>query len=124
MIALKTECNNELVKLLKDFILIKQKECDGIGLESNIDTRSTECNENDNVILLHQHLINQTTDPHVTKIKGALTKKRIKSAIEISKGRNVMGEITNQINVQEVNSGEVTSRSQWKCLSCGKMDHY
>ena len=67
------------MKLLKDFILTKQNNRNGIDSENNIGVRSIESNENndDNIIPLQQHLINQTTDPNVTKIRGAPCKKKI-----------------------------------------------
>ena len=79
--------------------------------------------DNNNVVALQQHLIDQTTNPHVTKIRGAPCKKRIKSAIELSEKKNAIREITSQANIQETNSEEA-SRSQRKCLLCGKPGHY
>jgi hypothetical protein len=69
-IALETGCDNELVKLLKDFILAKQRRRDNIDIEDDISPEDHDRNEsgNVNIIPLQQHLINQTTDPHVTKI--------------------------------------------------------
>jgi hypothetical protein len=87
--------------------------------------RSIESNENnDNIIPLQQHLINQTTDPNVTKIRGAPCKKRLKSAMEVSKRKNPICEITSQINIQNTDDGEGNLRSQRKCLLCGKPGHY
>jgi hypothetical protein len=125
-IALETGSDNELVKLLKDFILIKQRNRDSDDVESEdvVDMESIESNNNNNVISLQQHLIDQTTNPHVTKIRGAPCKKRIKSAIELSGRKNVMREISDQTNIQETNGGEEISRSQRKCLLCGKPGHY
>ncbi|CAG8709273.1 1167_t:CDS:2 [Funneliformis caledonium] len=93
-IALETESDNELVKLLKNFILIKQNNHNGINSKNNIGIESIESNDNnDNIISLQQHLINQTTDPNVTKIRGVLCKRRLKSAIERLKRRNPICEI-------------------------------
>ena len=38
--------------------------------------------------------------------------------------KNAVREITGQANVQETNSEESMSRSQRKCLLCGKPEHY
>jgi len=62
-------------------------------------------------------LIGQITSPHVTKVRGAPSKKRLKSAIEISRKRVPMQEIADESNVQPV-------RQQRRCLLCGKLDHY
>lgn len=124
-IALETRSDNELVKLLKDFILTKQRGRNGSNSENNVDMENSEHNENDgDVIPLQQQLIDQTADPHVTKIRGAPCKKRIKSTIEMSGKKRAMREITSQVNVQETDNGGATSRSQRKCLSCGKPGHY
>ena len=66
-IALETESDNELVKLLKNFILNKQRSRDGNGveLENNV---YVVVESNDQIISLQQNLIDQTTDSHVTKI--------------------------------------------------------
>src|SRR5581483_10423068 len=66
-IALETESNNELVKLLKNFILNKQRnrDSDGVELENNV---YVFVESNNQIVSLQQNLINQTTDPHVTKI--------------------------------------------------------
>ena len=73
---------------------------------------------------MRQQLIDQTTDPYVTKIRGAPCKRRIKSAIEMPARKRVMREITIQDNVQEPDNGGATSRSQRNCGSCGKPGHY
>jgi hypothetical protein len=65
-------------------------------------------------------LIAQITDPHVTKIRGAPCKKRIRSVMEMSKGKRV-GETNNNI---QVNSGEASSKAQRKCLLCDIPGHY
>ncbi|RIA81981.1 hypothetical protein C1645_836088 [Glomus cerebriforme] len=64
-IALETGSDTELVKLLKDFILNKKRNCDGdsIELEDNGDIEN-----NNQIVSLQQNLINQTTNPYVTKI--------------------------------------------------------
>ncbi|EXX76268.1 hypothetical protein RirG_034610 [Rhizophagus irregularis DAOM 197198w] len=90
-IALETGSDTELVKLLKDFILNKQRSRDGDGIESEIINVVVESNSQ--IVSLQENLINQTTNPYVTKIRGAPSKKRIKSAIEIS-GRSVIHDIT------------------------------
>ena len=110
-IALEIGSDNELVKLLKNFILNKQRNCDGDGieLENNV---YVVVESNDQIISLQQNLIDQTTDPHVTKIQGASSKKRIKSAIEILGRKHVIYDITSQTNIQEDNDNSVPSRSQ------------
>jgi len=71
-VALDTKSDNELVRLLKNFISSKKNSNDN-GLEENI---AEESHENDHEIVpLQQHLIAQTTDPHVTRIRGAPCKK-------------------------------------------------
>ncbi|PKK55351.1 hypothetical protein RhiirC2_802628 [Rhizophagus irregularis] len=110
-IALETRSDNELGQ-------------NGSDSENNVDMKNSEHNENDDVIPLQQQLIDQTTDSHVTRIRGALCKKRIKSAIEISGKNRAIREITSQVNVQETDDGGATSRSQRKCLLCGKPGHY
>lgn len=116
-VALETKSDNELIRLLKDFISSKKNRNE----EENV-AENNENNQNDNgIIPLQQHLIPQITNPHVTKIRGAPCKKRIKGATEISKGKTVMREINNI--VQEVDGGEVNSKSR-KCLLCGIPGHY
>ncbi|CAB5359713.1 unnamed protein product [Rhizophagus irregularis] len=115
-VALETKSDNELVQLLKDFISSKKNRNGGV--------RNNENNQDNNEIVpLQQCLIDEVTDPHVTKIRGAPCKKRIKSAIEISNNKRVMREITSEINNNVQNTNE-TSRQQRKCLSCGKAGHY
>ncbi len=65
-------------------------------------------------------MIPQITNPHVTKIRGAPCKKRIKGAMEISKGKTVMHEIN---NIVQIDDREVNSKSR-KCLLCGIAGHY
>jgi hypothetical protein len=66
--------------LLKDFILIKQRNRndDGVELEDNTDMEGIEYNKDDDIISLQQHLIDQTTDPYVTKIVMLQLKKELK----------------------------------------------
>ncbi|PKY30850.1 hypothetical protein RhiirB3_392881 [Rhizophagus irregularis] len=115
-VALETKSDNELVQLLKDFISSKKNRNGGV--------RNNENNQDNNEIVpLQQCLIDEVTDPHVIKIRGAPCKKRIKSAIEISNNKRVMREITSEINNNVQNTNE-TLRQQRKCLSCGKASHY
>ncbi|CAG8662539.1 13577_t:CDS:10 [Gigaspora margarita] len=115
-IALEIKNNDELVQLLKNFISAKRNP----GANNN----SNEIDEN-GIITLNQHLIDQTSDPHVTKIRGAPRKKRIKSAIEMSKMKTVRQEITNRVNNIENNcAGETSLRQQRKRLLCEKPGHY
>ena len=120
-LALETNSDSELIRLLTDFIAIKRQNHNEKGggdnnLEANISRKE------DDIVPLQLDLINQITDPNVTKIRGAPCKKRIKSAIEISKRRGGMEDISN-VNNQE-NIGESSTRSQRRCLLCGKPGHY
>ncbi|POG65005.1 hypothetical protein GLOIN_2v1782279 [Rhizophagus irregularis DAOM 181602=DAOM 197198] len=63
------------------------------------------------------HLIGQITNPNVTKIRGAPSKKRLKSAMELSKKWVPMQENLNDPNYQ-------VAKSQRRCLLCGKPGHY
>ncbi|PKK58495.1 hypothetical protein RhiirC2_796203, partial [Rhizophagus irregularis] len=111
-VALETKSDNELVQLLKDFISSKKNHNGGV--------RNNENNQDNNEIVpLQQRLIDEVTDPHVTKIRGAPCKKRIKSTVEISNNKRVMREITSEINNNVQNTNK-TLRQQRKCLSCGK----
>ncbi|RGB27274.1 hypothetical protein C1646_674125 [Rhizophagus diaphanus] len=77
---------------------------DGYGNHNgNIDDNGNG-NSNDNeieinkgisdIVPLQEHLINNITNPNVTRICGVPSKKKIKSAIESSKKRVVMQEIS------------------------------
>ena len=113
-IALETKSDNELVQLLKNFILSKKNRNEDVTENNN-----NENNHSDNEIVpLQQHLIAQITNPHVTKIRGAPCKKRIKGVMEMSKGKRVGN------NIQEVDSGEASSKAQRKCMLCGIPGHY
>ncbi|PKC70314.1 hypothetical protein RhiirA1_454918 [Rhizophagus irregularis] len=79
-VALETKSDNEFFQLLKNFISSKK----AIIVIYNLEMRS---NDQDNIVPLQQCLIDEITEPHVTKIRGAPCKKRIKSAIEISSGK-------------------------------------
>ena len=118
-VALETKSDNELVRLLKSFISSKKDSNDN-GLEENM---AVESNENGHEIVpLQQHLITQTTDPHVTRIRGALCKKRLKGAMEITKGKKVLHEVINEVNnIQGVEEG---LKSQRRCLMCRIPGHY
>ena len=76
-----------MIQLLTDFIAIKwqnhKKDDNDLqdDLEANINIR------NDDIVLLWKDMIDQITDPNVTKIRETPCKKRMKSAIEISKKR-------------------------------------
>ncbi|RIB03039.1 hypothetical protein C2G38_2289356 [Gigaspora rosea] len=91
-IALETKSDDELVQLLKNFILAKRNP--GANNNSN-EIENSEAQDENGIVTLNQHLIDQTRDPHVTKIRGAPRKKIIKSAIEMSKAKTVGQEITN-----------------------------
>ncbi|CAB5361318.1 unnamed protein product [Rhizophagus irregularis] len=97
-IALETNSDCELIWLLKEFIASKRE-------------RSIEVGDDDN---LEELMI---TDPNVTKIRGAPSKRRLKSVLELSKRRIPMREVT------EINDNQ-TTRVQRKCLLCGQSGHY
>ena len=118
-IALETKSDNELVQLLKNFILSKKNRNEE-NLEEDIAAESNNNKSDNEIVPLQQHLIAQITDPHVTKIRGAPCKKRIRSVMEMSKGKRV-GETNNNI---QVDSGEASSKAQRKCLLCGIPGHY
>ena len=123
-VTLETKSDNELVRLLKDFISSKKNHNEDNfedNFEENVPTENNENIQNDNrIVPLWQHLIPQITNPHVTKIRGAPCKKRIKGAMEISKGKTVMHEIN---NIVQIDDREVNSKSR-KCLLCGIAGHY
>jgi len=119
-IALETKSDNELVQLLKNFILSKKNRNED-NLEENIAAENNSNENNSEIVSLQQHLIPQITDPHVTKIRGAPCKKRIKGVMEMSKGKRV-GETNN--NIQEAGSEEANAKAQRKCLLCGIPGHY
>ncbi|CAB5171958.1 unnamed protein product [Rhizophagus irregularis] len=73
--------------------------------------------EDGSIIPLQKDLIEQITDPRVTKIRGTPSKKRLKSAMEVSRKRILMQEISDESNTQPV-------KQQRRCLSCGKFGHY
>ena len=104
--------------MLKNFILSKKNRNEDVTEDNN-----NENNHSDNeiVVPLQQHMIAQITNPHITKIRGAPCKKRIKGVMEMSKGKRV-GETNN--NIQEVDSGEASSKAQRKCILCGIPGHY
>ncbi len=64
-------------------------------------------------------MIDQITNPHVTKIREVPCKKRIKGGM--SKDKRVMSEINN--NIQEVGE-EASSKAQRKWLLCGIPGYY
>ncbi|PKY34795.1 hypothetical protein RhiirB3_499955 [Rhizophagus irregularis] len=125
-IALETGCDNELVKLLRDFISTKQRSRNAVDLENNMEVENIEYDENqNNILLLQQQLIDITADPYyVTKIQGAPCKKRMKSSIEVMGRKKVMHETSNHVNVQETDDSGGTSKSQRKYLLCKKPGHY
>ncbi|PKY17338.1 hypothetical protein RhiirB3_467899 [Rhizophagus irregularis] len=123
-VALETKTDEELIKILKDFIAAKHEiqsernDHTNNNLEVNNYTEDQSRQDTSNIIIpLQQHLIGQITNPNVTKIRGAPSKKRLKSAMELSKKRVPMQETLNDLNYQ-------VAKSQHKCLLCGKPGHY
>ena len=92
----------------------------------NITENGIADQNNHGLVPLQEHLINQTTNPHVTRIRGAPCKRRMKNGIEMFK------KIRNPMNLMEGNMGETnqtqesnqTGRQQRRCLLCGKPGHY
>ncbi|PKC63175.1 hypothetical protein RhiirA1_464112 [Rhizophagus irregularis] len=118
-IALETNSDHELIQLLKDFIEAKQEK--NVDNNDNVNHDIIEINEsnqeNDNIVLLQKNLIEQITSPYVTKVRGLHQKKRLRSAMEISKRRVLMQEIIDKSNDQPI-------KQQRKCLLYGKFGHY
>ncbi|RIB26622.1 hypothetical protein C2G38_2162830 [Gigaspora rosea] len=106
-IALKTNSDEELIQMLKNFITVKWQTCK--------DSTRSDFNNSYEVVPLQQQLIGQITEPKVVKIRGAPSKKRMKSFTE---------ELGKKVNVQENNYAETSSRAQRKCLLCGAPGHY
>jgi len=125
-IALENNKDGELIQLLKGFITEQQRIHDGEDNTYNI-TENGISDQNDlGLVPLQEHLINQTTNPHVTRIRGAPCKRRMKNGIEMfKKTRNPMNPMegsTNETNqTQESNQ---TGKQQRRCLLCGKPGHY
>ncbi|CAG8819075.1 18499_t:CDS:2, partial [Gigaspora margarita] len=94
-IALETNSDEELIRMLKNFITVKQQTYE--------------------VVPLQQQLISQITEPKIVKIRGAPSKKKMKSFTE---------EMGKKVNVQESNHGKTSSQAQRKCLLCGAPGHY
>ncbi|CAB4395342.1 unnamed protein product [Rhizophagus irregularis] len=120
-VALETNSDHELITLLKDFIESKRKknigDDDDIKENHDIIGINESSQEDGSIIPLQKDLIEQITDPRVTKIREAPSKKRLKSAMEVSKKRILMQEISDESNTQPV-------KQQHRCLSCGKFGHY
>ncbi|PKB95086.1 hypothetical protein RhiirA5_476309 [Rhizophagus irregularis] len=118
-IALETNSNCELIRLLKEFIASKRERSIEVGDDDNLEEINgiERAAQNANIISLQKDLIDQITDPNVTKIRGAPSKRRLKSVLELSKRRIPMREVT------EINDNQ-TTRVQRKCLLCGQSGHY
>ncbi|CAG8741804.1 41903_t:CDS:2, partial [Gigaspora margarita] len=71
-ITLESKSDDELVQLLKNFISAKRNVCnDNLGEKENNEPK-------DGIIALQWHLIDQTSDPHVTKSEVHQVKKESK----------------------------------------------
>ncbi|GBC51862.2 hypothetical protein GLOIN_2v1776934 [Rhizophagus irregularis DAOM 181602=DAOM 197198] len=123
-VALKTKTDEKLIKILKDFIAAKHEiqsernDHTNNNLEVNNYTEDQLRQDTSNIIIpLQQHLIGQITNPNVTKIQGAPSKKRLKSAMELSKKWIPMQKNLNDPNYQ-------VAKSQYRYLLCGKPGHY
>ena len=120
--ALENNKDGELIQLLKRFIAEQQRIRDGNDDTYGITDEDIIQNDNE-LIPLQKHLIDQTKNPQVTKIRGAPCKKRMKNGIEMfKKSRILIEESTNEVHqTEEYNQ---TGRQQRKCLLCGKPGHY
>ena len=120
-IALETNSDHELIRLLKDFIEAKRENHisgdDNVNENHGMEVNDDSNQDGSNITPLQRNLIEQVTSPHVTKIRGAPSKKRLKSAVEMSKKRVPMQEIADESNAQPV-------KQQRRCLLCGKPGHY
>ncbi|GBC13105.1 hypothetical protein GLOIN_2v1812649 [Rhizophagus irregularis DAOM 181602=DAOM 197198] len=88
-IALETNSDCELIRLLKEFIASKHERSIEVGDDDNLEEINgiERAAQNANIISLQKDLIDQITDPNVTKIRGAPSKRRLKSVLELSKRR-------------------------------------
>ncbi|CAB4399477.1 unnamed protein product [Rhizophagus irregularis] len=136
-IAIETNSDVELIRLLKEFIATKRggdgdgdRNGDGDGDRNGNGDDNGNGNSNDNeieinkdindIVPLQEHLINNITNPNVTRIRGAPSKKRIKSAIESSKKRVAMQEISLNKDSNQL----APAKQRRRCLTCGKLGHY
>jgi len=115
-VALETNSDQELIQLLRNFIEAKREKHTGDddGVKENY---GIEVNQDSSIIPLQENLVEQITSPHVTKVRGAPSKRRLKSAMETSKRRVPMQEIADESNIQP-------AKQQRRCLLCGKFGHY
>ncbi|CAB5368938.1 hypothetical protein RhiirA5_439799 [Rhizophagus irregularis] len=130
-ITIETNSGVKLVRLLKEFIVTKRggngddyDDCNSNGdNNSNGNSNNNEIKINkdiNDIVLLQEYLINNITNPNVTRIRSVPSKKRIKSAIESSKKRVAMQEIS-----LNKDNNQLASAKQWrKCLTYGKLGHY
>ena len=113
-IALEIKTDGELIRILKDFITAKrEKQSEDGDADNNLEDQ-LEQDVTNIIVPLQQHLIKETTNPNVTKIRGAPSKKRLKNAMELSKKKVLTQEHLN----------DQGTRNQRKCLLCGKPGHY
>ncbi|CAG8558183.1 14377_t:CDS:2, partial [Racocetra fulgida] len=96
-IVLEVKSDEELIQMLKNFIIIKWQAKVSTRHDSNNSCNDNTKNELDKVVPLQQQLISQITEPKVVKIHSAPSKKKIKSFAEVLKKR---------ADVQESNYGE------------------
>ncbi|RIB06498.1 hypothetical protein C2G38_2277415 [Gigaspora rosea] len=111
-IALETNSDDELIRMLKNFITIKRQANKDLSrynsndlsdLSNTINEDIKTNNESDEISPLQQQLISQIADPKVTKIRGAPSKKRLKSFTKV---------LDKRVNTQETNNGEASSKAQ------------
>jgi hypothetical protein len=122
-IALNNNKDGELIQLLKKFIAEQQENHDNTYYVTD-DNIAEQSRRNDSeLVVLQENLIDQTTNHHVTRIRGAPCKRRMKNGIEIYKTNRIpMQENTNEFN--QTKEDNQTGRSQRKCLLCGRPGHY
>ncbi|KAF0424029.1 protein far1-related sequence 5-like [Gigaspora margarita] len=102
-IALETNSNKELIQDLS------------YNINNSYDNTNEKTNESEEVVLLQQQFINQITDLKVVKIRGALSKKRMKSFTKV---------LDRRANNQKTSNSEMSSKVQRKYLLYGALGHY
>ncbi|RIB23008.1 hypothetical protein C2G38_2172484 [Gigaspora rosea] len=119
-IALETNSDEELIRMLKNFIAIKWQGFEDLSCNVNnlYDNTNEKTGESEEMVPLQQQFINQITDLKVVKIRGAPSKKRMKSFTEVLDRR------ANDQETRETSNGKMSSKAQCKCLLCEALGHY
>ncbi|CAG8826527.1 36842_t:CDS:2 [Gigaspora margarita] len=100
-IALETNSDKKLIRMLKNFIAIKRQgfEDSSCNINNSYDNTNEKTDESEEVVPLQQQFINQITDPNIVMICGAPSKKRLKSFTEV---------LGRRANDQETSNGEMS----------------